>query len=512
MLLLSAALVACGPKKPGIAHVHPSSDAGTDVDANTLSDASIEDADAITDANSTDAGLTDAQAANFQTFLAAVQTELTRAGSAGASVAVVLNGHDIYASGVGEKNTTTHELVTTNTLFRVASMSKMITAATAMSLVDDGLLDLNIPITHYLPWFALSPGFDASSITVGELLSHSAGFPCDTISLCYGTETRTEFFMANPQPLWAPPGAVWDYSNAGFDVASLALSAASGTDEAAFEQLVHDRIFMKAGMTHATYDAYAALMLDHAIGYETANGSTTAVDLWFDGCEILEPAGGIMATATDYANFAIMLMDHGGTTLSPSSVSALETGRITTGAFGDQQYGYGLFTQTVPFGPHRTIWHDGSLNGYTSEMFVVPDFGFAVVALVNSRSGRNVPDSIVSDAVGIFVPQMRVPPTLATPSSEWTKYVGTYDDNYGRLGTGIVITQGQNDAGMPVLWMSAPNATDGRGAAAPVSSELDQSAINTFGMRALGTTAQFAVPDGGVMTYMSTRLGIGVRR
>ena len=69
---------------------------------------------------------------------------------------------------------------------------------------------------------------------------------------------RETFFRNYPQQLWAPPGAVFDYLNAGFVLASQVLTAAAGVPEAQFEQLVHGRVFVPAGMTTATYDAATA--------------------------------------------------------------------------------------------------------------------------------------------------------------------------------------------------------------------------------------------------------------
>src|SRR5206468_2094054 len=99
------------------------------------------------------------------------------------------------------------------------------------SLVDEGKLDLHAPITTYLPWFHLLPPFDASTVTTDELLSHTSGFPCDTIPQCQGGDSlgpRQAYFAAHPQPLWSPPGLVHDYSNAGYSLASLVLTAAAG--------------------------------------------------------------------------------------------------------------------------------------------------------------------------------------------------------------------------------------------------------------------------------------------
>ena len=161
-LLCALAAIACGPSE-------------------ALPDGG--DEDASSDA-ATDSGPTAEEQAAFDQLVQFTQTELQKSHVPGASIAVVLHGKLMFAAGVGKRNLTSGDPVTTSTLFRVASMSKMIVGATAMSLVDEGKLDVNAPITNYLPWFALASGYDATTVTTASLLEHTSGFPCDTIGIC----------------------------------------------------------------------------------------------------------------------------------------------------------------------------------------------------------------------------------------------------------------------------------------------------------------------------------------
>jgi CubicO group peptidase (beta-lactamase class C family) len=450
------------------------------------------------------------EAEAFDRLVTDTQGLLARTHTPGASIAVVLHGKLAFAAGIGSRNLFNGTPVTTSTLFRAGSMSKMVVAATAMTLVDQGKLDLAAPITSYVPWFHLAGGFDASKITMSALLSHSSGFPCDTIPMCGPTSSgpRQAFFAANPQPLWAPPGAIYDYSNAGFSLAATVIEAAAGANDGDFERLAHDRVFAPANMATASFDADAATKVDHATGYTLdANGQVTTIDEPNQAaCPLMNPPGGVVATATDYAHFAEMLLANGGAVLTPSSVAAMEAPHANPRTIATQQYGYGLLTQRSPYPDHATVWHNGSITGFTSALYMVPDEQFAIVALVNVHSKNLVVESIVWDAMRLFIPEPQSAAKTSTPPAAWTGYVGTYDDPYGTLGAGVSVSL--SDGGASLL-VNAPNA-NWSGTPAPVSGAMTQAAIDAWVMPE-GTLATFFPGADGGIGYFVTRRGVGVR-
>ena len=494
--LVCALLVACGPNDG--TNDDAGSDAGTDADV------------------AVDSGPTQAEQAAFDSLVQFAEGDLKKNNVPGASIAVVLHGKLAFAAGVGKRNLNPGDPVTTSTLFRVASMSKMIVGATAMSLVDAGKLDLGAPITTYLPWFSLANGYDASTLTTAALLTHTSGFPCDTIGICDSLTSgdRKTFFAGYPQPLWAPPGATYDYSNTGFALAAAVVEAAAGSPEGSYEQLAHDRVFVPAGMTTATYDATAAQSGDHATGYTLANGVVQGtIEPTTLECAMLHPYGGVLATATDYAHFAEMILAGGGTTLTSASVAKLTGPNADMHTFASQSYGYGLIHQYSPYADHASVWHDGSLPGYLSEMWMIPDLGFAVVVLTNARGESfDVPDDIVGTALADFITEARVVPPLTTKPSAWSGYLGTYDDALATLGAGVSISLG--DAGTTLV-VDAPNARDYSNNPSPVHGVMTQYAVDTWGLPE-GTIATFfpangATNDAGTAKYFVTRRGTASR-
>jgi CubicO group peptidase (beta-lactamase class C family) len=507
------AATGCGSSDHPTALTVGSADAASGDDGSTVAEAG---GDATsTESASDDGGPSAAEQAAFDALQTFASNELRASNTPGASLAIVLRGKLAFAAGVGVSNTTTRAPVTTATRFRAASMSKMILAATAMSLVDDGTLDLHAPITDYVTGFTLQSGFDATSLTLDLLLSHSSGFPCDTVPFCDASSSgaRQAYLLAHPQPLWATPGAIYDYSNAGFSLAAVALSNAAHVGDGGFEALVHDRVFAKAGMTTATYDAAAAEAGDHATGYQLdASGAVvgTFEPTTFD-CPMLHAPGGVIATATDYAHFAEALLSGGGGVMSSASLAAMTGAHANMHTFATQSYGYGIVTQKAPYPDHSSWWHAGSLPGFTSEFWVVPDDRFAVVVLTNARGSQPVADAIVGKALGLFISESRPGVTFTSPSSTWSQYVGTYDDDYGALGKGVVVSLSAADAGAPTLSISAPNAVDSTGAAAPIAGAMKQAAIDAWQLPNGELATFFPGASGGSAGYVVTRAGVGVR-
>ena len=368
-------------------------------------------------------------------------------------------------------------------------------------------------LAPYLPWLALQAPFDAGTITVEHLLTHTSGFPCDTLLPCRAATrgARQAWFAANPQPLWAPPGTAFDYSNFGFVLASLAVTSAAGTTDDQYEALVHDLVFVPAGMATATFDSAAAAAGDHASGHilNASHVVTGRLEPTTNDCPLLHPSGGILATASDYAHFAEALIAGGGSMLHPASVAAMESAHQGLRTFDSQAYGYGLDTQDYPYRGHALVWHDGSWAGFLSSTFVVPDFGFAVVTMLNAIGNRASAENINVSALQRFLAQSRQWPVLKTAPALWSPYAGTYDDPFGELGT-VTVTVGPDAGGTTQVVVDAPDAKK-NGVAAPISGAMTQSAGDAWAMPD-GTGATFFPDASGVPTYFVTRRGVGVRQ
>jgi len=261
-----------------------------------------------------------ASGAAFEALTADFTADLERADVPGGAIAVVKGGRLVHTAGVGTTRAGGAQPVTEATRFRVASLSKLFTASAAMSLVESGELDLNAPITTYLPDLELYGNADPSEITTAQLLSHSAGI-ADFFEIACDT-TLAGWFAARPDlEQWSPAGAVFNYSNFGYSLAGLVAEAAGGE---AFRDLVRARVFAPAGMSTATYDpAVVAASGDYATATPTPVPGASVPDVTLSRCPASDPSGYLYASARDLARYAEVFLAGGGAVLSPASVAAM---------------------------------------------------------------------------------------------------------------------------------------------------------------------------------------------
>ena len=254
----------------------------------------------------------------FDALVAGWRTRLSANGTPGGAIAVVLDGQLRFAAGVGTRELGRDEPISATTRFRVASISKMLIAATIMSLVEHDGVALHHPLTDYVPYFHRGTGYDASAVTLEMLLDHTGGIP-DSVYCPDGASLRTTVDFHANGPYWSPPGRLFNYSNADY---SLLASVIEETTKRPFEDVVVERILRPAGMTTALYTASesdADLARGHVAGQVAWSHPTD--------CEASRAAGGLIASVTDFAHFAEVLLAKGGTVLSPDSVAAMSKGK-----------------------------------------------------------------------------------------------------------------------------------------------------------------------------------------
>ena len=256
----------------------------------------------------------------------------------------------------------------------------------------------------------------ARPFTFRELLSHTAGYP--TYFADGSSDLETSFKTNGTQPLWSPPGVVFNYSNAGFALAGLALQKATGEE---FGSLIEKHVFGPAGMTGARMSAAKVLAEGNfAYGHSDA-GELKPTDSYY-ASTYYGPMGGAWAGAEDLAKFARVFLDGGAPLLDAKSYTAMTTERTATGWSGEG-YGLGLFIEHYEGGV--TAWtHSGSVGGFLSEFFVVPSAGFAVVTLVNSNNDLPY---LRDDGYQSFVGKTLVPIYGQAPkASDLAEQAGTY--------------------------------------------------------------------------------------
>jgi len=392
----------------------------------------------------------------------------------GASIAIFSSCDTLYSKGYGLKKYGDDDVVDSQTQFRIASLTKMGTAAAAMTLHDDGLLDLQEPVTEYVPYFNLYYPFDPDEITPHMCLAHTSGLMdyYDYIG-SVGVDGLSNWFKVygSDVPLWSPPGRLWNYSNLGYDLAGLVVEEISGQP---FPEYMKLNIFERLGMNSSTY-LYSDVVnrKNYAIGHTHDAYGNVDTSGYYDpnsyGSAVDNPAGGLFSTTEDMARFGRMLLTKGQDVLTQDSVATMSGNLVETHFTPDDYYGYGLAGDN--WDPLKSYGHTGSLPGFLTAMQIFPEQNFGVVIFLNSRIYS--PTALLVNTVQILLDyNCPDPPDYSTPPETWSKYVGEYLDPYG-LGRANIIQEEDNTLWADLLDFEAQRYTDG-----PV--QLYQHAGDTF--------------------------------
>jgi CubicO group peptidase (beta-lactamase class C family) len=360
------------------------------------------------------------QQARYRVFADGLAAQLQASGVPGGALGIVQDGRLVFATGLGVKRAGGAEPVGSDTVFRVASTTKPLTAAMVMTLVQEGRVSLDAPVTRYLPGLRLLPPFDPRRLTLRQLLSHTAGVPDYTEIDCpEGPGALAGWFTEHPNlVLWSPPGRLWSYSNLGFTLAGLVAEQAAGLP---YRELVERRVLEPFGMRTATFEVNEVM---ERADYAVAHADGGAPDITLGRCAILEPPGYMYASVRDLGRLSEGLLRGGGPALRPWSLLQMAVPRASTQVPPDTFYALGLMG--LPYRGRLIVGHPGDLPGMHSAWWLVPEARFGVIVLVNGDGYS--PTSAAIQAISTFVPlDDTPPPDWSTPPSDWGRYVGHYD-------------------------------------------------------------------------------------
>jgi len=316
-----------------------------------------------------------------------------REGIPGMSVAIIVDGAVRWVRGFGVTDRLGRLPVTPDTMFSLQSCSKTFTATAVMLAVQEGFLDLDLPIAAYLPDFTVLSRFDEHperTITMRHLLSHRAGFTHEApVGNNYERDTAGSSFEAHIASIgrtWLrfPVGQRYAYSNLGADLAGHILQTVSGMP---FAEYVKEKLFRPLGMTQSSFDHEAVRAAhDRAIGHdvfvEAAGGDVPLV-------VPMIPAGGLYASVRDVARFICFHINKGvveGRTLLARKY--LEDMVSIPWPLPGQRAGYALGVATDLQRHTLRCNHGGGGFGFLSDMIWYPELGLGIAVLTNSSNHR----------------------------------------------------------------------------------------------------------------------------
>ena len=314
-------------------------------------------------------------------------------GAPGAAVVVARGDTIVFAKGYGLADVERGVVVTPETAFRLASVTKQFTAAAILALVEAGSISLDDPLGRLLENV---PAY-ATDVTVRQLLSHTSGVPDYEPLLGPGdgppaARSRRASAAAQREGVHFKPGTSWRYSNSAYALLALIVERVSGESFAAY---LRHRIFDRAGMTTAVAHVDGVDSVAHrAYGHSGKPGAWQRTDQSRTSAVLGD--GGIDASADELARWSAALDRN--TVLTAESFRAATTPAVlASGAV--TSYGFGWFLDKHR--GHRRQRHEGDSIGFRTAIQRYPDDGLTVVVLVNR--GAAPIDGLSDGVANIFL-------------------------------------------------------------------------------------------------------------
>ena len=305
----------------------------------------------------------------------AIAKEWLARGIPGFSVTVAIDGKIIYSAAFGYADLEQRVPAWQITKFRIGSISKPLTSAALIKLVEQGKIDLDAPIQKYVPSFPEKGALITSRMLAGHLggIRHYKDGEPDNQKHYDNVVDGLERFKDDP--LVAPPGTKFSYSSYGYNLLSAAIEAAAGAHFLDFEQ---EQVFTPLGLLNTVADQPAEIIPQRARFYSGNKGKPTQNAMYVDN-SYKWAGGGFISTSEDLVRFGSALLQPGY--LKAESLALLFTPQKTKDG-KETRYGMGWFIGKSKSGK-RIFEHSGGSVGGSSELILYPDLHLVVAFVCN---------------------------------------------------------------------------------------------------------------------------------
>jgi len=328
-----------------------------------------------------------------------VLAEMERKHIPAVTIAVVKEGKVVKTKGYGMANVELNVPATTETVYKIGSISKPIIAVGIMMLVEEGKLSLDDPVSKYLDGTPES----WKGITIRHFLSHTSGVIRESPAF-NGDRIQPDIDIikaAYTAPLVFPTGEKYQYCNVGYFSLAEIISRVGGKP---WPEFLAEKIFKPLGMTSTRTTTTSDLVPNRANGYSFSNGKLLNSSVY----AALRPSGAFLSTVGDLAKFEAAL--NSGKLLKPEALKQMWTRfKFTDG----KESGYALGWFVGDINGHRLINHGGSLSGFRSEFTMLPDDKMTLIVLTNLN--ENNPSEIARGIAAIYIPELAPKPVVPAP-------------------------------------------------------------------------------------------------
>lgn len=307
----------------------------------------------------------------------------------GVAIAIVKDGEVLLSRGYGKRDLAQSLDVTPKTLFSIGSATKAFTTMALGMLADEGKLDWDTPVKHYLPTFKLYDSFATERMTPRDLVTHRSGLPRHDL-LWYGSErTRKELFdhLQYLEPT-KDLRAVWQYQNLMYMVAGYLAGEIAG---ASWEEFVQKRIFDRLGMNSTLFSTTQGQQTaDFSLPYMEQKDEVKLIPFYEEQWAV-GPAGSIVSNVADMSKWVLLHINkgkyEGDQVISTGQLAQMHAPQMVIGDAAQypemlaSSYGLGWFV--VPYRGHTMIHHGGNIDGFSALVTFLPADNFGMVVLTN---------------------------------------------------------------------------------------------------------------------------------
>jgi serine beta-lactamase-like protein LACTB, mitochondrial len=311
----------------------------------------------------------------------------------GISIAVVEDGELGWATGFGFADLENNVPASEHTLFRLASISKSLSATAAMELVERGKLDLDAPVQKYCRAFPEKSATISTRLAMGHLAgirhykSSSQDDPEIGNTKHFDDPIQGGLAFFKDDPLLSKPGDEFHYSTQGYTLVGCVIEGASGVK---YTEFMRRNVFLPAGMEQTQPDNRFVIIPYRTRFYQKdKSGAVENADFLDSSYKV--PGGGWLSSAEDMARFEVAILD--GKLLKPATRDVMwKPLQPAKGKPNGYALGWGTFAEDG----RRSVGHDGGQQGTSTNFLIVPERRAGVVVLANME---DVPVSDLSKEI-----------------------------------------------------------------------------------------------------------------
>ena len=346
----------------------------------------------------------------------------TKLWSFSGSIIAINDGKILFKKAYGYANIEHKVKNTTETKYRIWSITKQFTAAAILILEERGLLRVEDSLKKYFPdCIQLNP-----NITIHHLLTHTSGiFNYSDLPdshktfhrMCHKKSDLIKMFLS--KPLNFEPGTQWEYSNTGYYLLGMLIEKLSGKS---YSEFLTENIFIPLGMFNTSVDDDKKIIENIASGYYLNRNDLIHCN--YINMDLVLSSGGIYSTVEDLFIWDKAL--NSDKLLSRKSVKKMNTPY-------KNNYGYGVFIETN--NNRRVVQHNGGCEGFLTEIHRYVDDNFAVVILSNYgfTAVNKLCNEIASIAFGEKYEMPKKPEAFPISDNVLKNYLGVYEEDDFKL-------------------------------------------------------------------------------